>query len=152
MGELSELIEEWPDLGDEFNTPAAKAFGSVEISAILGPGIYALCRGGEIVYIGKAKLLVQRLYNQWNLMQRRKAGRPLPKTGAFSRVKAVVFNGIKVWPCQLSDLDRLEREMIAKHRPKYNILLVPNGKVSLTAVGFDYTKLNSKTNTLVRRV
>lgn len=137
MGEVEEFLGEWEEFEADF-VPGGESTSVFKlVPKLLGSGVYALLRQGEIIYIGKAQCLIQRLYAHWNMMCRIKSGKPVPKTGA----KALIFNDIQVMPCAASDLDRLEREMIARYRPKLNQKLMPKGRSTLEAVGFDFTRI-----------
>lgn len=84
----------------------------IDLSAVLGSGVYALFFVGELVYIGKAKRLLARIYAHRNMLERKRAG--------VRGVKAVPFSKVKVWPCKEIDLDRLEKELIERFQPKHN--------------------------------
>lgn len=115
----------------------------VGVGAILGPGVYALWFSGEVVYVGKAKQMLTRLNrHRQTLMATRKRGAP-PK--GWDR--AVPFSDITIYPCAETDMDRLEAQLIAKFRPRYNVNLKPMHKVSLEMAGFDFDKF--KTSTVV---
>lgn len=136
MSELDEFLDEW-EAGD-VGIDARPTGDCADVSGMLGPGVYGLCHGEVIVYVGKARLLIQRLYSHSNTIERLRKGKP-----ALKGMKAIYFNRVMIWPCRLGDLDRVEREMIARYRPRRNSLLKPEGKVSLEAVGFDLTRLRS---------
>lgn len=111
--------------------------GFEDVSKILGPGVYGLYWVEELVYVGKATKLLQRIYTHRNLWERKRSGKPMPKTGPQARARAIAFSKVMIRPCELSDLDRLETELIARFRPKYNTLLVPQGKISLAEMGLE---------------
>jgi hypothetical protein len=137
MSEVGELLEEW-DLNEPvggYSPKVERSAGFVSCGPLFGPGVYALCRGDQIIYIGKAIKLIIRIYAHWNSMQRVKTGREAPKG-----TKGIIFTGVKVMACALSELDILEAQMIARHKPKYNMKLVPKGKVTLEQIGFDITR------------
>jgi hypothetical protein len=134
MADVGEFLEEFEFGEGRTGPPAVRSFES--ISQIFGSGVYALTLNGNIVYIGKAKILIQRLYAHWNTLCRMKSGKELPE-----RVNPIMFTGAKVIFCPPHDLDRLERQMIAKYRPSKNTRLVPSGKVTLEQIGFDLTRL-----------
>lgn len=111
--------------------------GWVEIGAILRSGVYALLFNREVVYIGKAKELYSRIYtHRRTLLAKRKRG-TVPK--GWNR--AIPFSDIRVWPCEIEDMDLLEQQMITKYRPRYNVNLKPEMKVSLEVAGFDFATL-----------
>lgn len=144
MGEVGEFLSEWAELdcGREIRpTPQdMKVSGFLDVSSLLGPGVYALCRWKEIIYIGKAKVVLHRVYAHRNALERMRKGKP---------VSAVPFSGILIMPCALSDLDRLEREMIKKYEPRYNLRLIPKPKAKFMVV--DLAFMRSKEQ-FVRRV
>ena len=137
MSEIGELLEEW-DVGEpvgDWSPGVVRSKGFELCGPIFGPGIYALCRGDVILYIGKATKLIIRIYAHWNSMDRVKRGREAPKG-----TKGIIFTSVKVFACSSSDLDRIESEMIARHKPKYNLRKVPIGKVTLEQIGYSLTR------------
>ncbi len=92
--------------------------GFFDVSDILQSGIYALTWRGEVVYVGQAKRLFVRLYTHASSRYRLRKVTMGKKT-----IKGSVFDGICVLPCSELELDRREREMIQKYRPKYNEML-----------------------------
>ena len=143
MSELGELLEEF-DPGDAFPLRVIEVDGieEVTVSSILQPGAYALLRNGEVVYVGKAKVLLQRLYAHFNSMKRLREGKP-----ALPGTKQVAFNGIRVYPCAITDIDALEQGLIRKHCPRYNEKHrpKPGTKMTLEQVGFDFARLGIAT-------
>lgn len=124
----------------------------MDVSALLGPGIYALVVKGEIIYVGKAKKLLQRIYTHRSNYKRYRAG------GGPTWGKAIYFTHVWIHPCKESDLDRIERAMIAKYLPKENVLLIPKpGRISLEKSGFDFMVMGKdirpieETNVVERR-
>lgn len=106
------------------------------VDPVLGAGVYALLWYEEVVYVGKAKRVLHRLYQHRCHYERARQGRRLP-----ANAKAIRFNAVGVISCKEVDLDWIERAMIEKYRPKYNVRMVPQGKVSLERAGFDFTPL-----------
>ena len=123
MSEVGELLEEWPEWDQGYEArPSEAGFaipGFTDLSSVMGPGVYALCRFREVVYIGKAKVVLDRIAAHRNALERKRKGK---------QVFAVPFNKVLVMPCKFSDLDRLEREMIARYKPRYNERLMPKEK------------------------
>lgn len=143
MTEVGELIEEFEVFEGDFVAPPPEvASGFLSCPSLTCPGVYALLRGDEVIYIGKAKVLLQRLYAHWNMADRIRRGKMVSDR---TNIKHIVFTGFKVYPCLYSDLDRVEKQMIAKYRPRYNHRLVPKGKSTLEQVGFDFTRLGITT-------
>lgn len=138
MGEVEEFLAEF-EIGAQVVQPGPRSPASAfhALPGLFGPGVYALLFQGEIVYIGKAQVLIQRLYAHWNAMCRLRSGKPQFERGP----RGFVFAGVKVLPCPVADLNRIEKQMIARHRPKHNRRLIPEGKMTLEQVGFDLTRL-----------
>lgn len=104
----------------------------VDFSALLGPGVYALVVRGEVVYVGKAKRLLSRFYAH------RTSGRRTASRSVF-RDKPIYFTHIWACPCKEVDLDRVEREMISRYRPKENTNLLPKDRtLTLESSGFNF--------------
>lgn len=94
--------------------------GFIGVSEILRSGVYALVYRGAVVYIGKSKVMLGRIYthrSQWG----RKALPWLP-------IKGILFDEVFVRPCTLDQIDELEYEMINLYKPRYNVMLKHNGK------------------------
>lgn len=136
MTALGEFMDEF-EVGAALGPSAAQRRGGLRaVEGLFGAGVYALTMAGEIVYVGKAKVLIQRLYSHWNTQCRWRSGKELP-----DRFKLIEFTGVRILPCNLMELDLLERQMIARYRPKQNKRLVPEGKLTLEQIGFDITRL-----------
>ena len=103
----------------------------VDFTVMLGSGVYVLLWAGEVVYVGQAKRLYRRIYTHRSLWERKRSGKATPSNLG----KVMQFSAVTVYPCAESDLDRLEGEMIAKYRPKYNQARVPSAKLSLASLG-----------------
>lgn len=87
--------------------------GFTPCGQLLRSGVYALVYKKDVVYVGKAKVLLARLMQHKNNYTNRRK-RP---------AASIPFDDFWVRPCHTVDLDRLEAEMIAKYQPKYNRLL-----------------------------
>lgn len=108
---------------------------------LLGSGVYCLIFAGEVVYVGKAKTMLSRINtHRQNLLASRKRGVPLKGSQ-----RPIPFSSFWWQACPLEDCDVLEARLIAKHRPRYNLNLKPEHKVSLEEAGFDYTRLGVTT-------
>lgn len=102
--------------------------GFTDASEVLKSGIYALCAKGEVLYIGKSKTMLARIYthrNNW--IAKRKKGKIAEW---LSEVKAIHFDEVHVFPCSVHELDHVERMMIDRYRPRINKLLKQDGKVT----------------------
>ena len=91
--------------------------GAVSLSLVLRSGVYALVCRGEVMYVGKAKNFLNRLYTHRSQWQAKRKGRTVP---SFIPIKGVLFDEIHVWPCALDTIDALEREKINHYKPRLN--------------------------------
>jgi len=98
----------------------------LDVSEVLASGVYALLSRGTVVYIGKSKCMLARVYAHRNRYANRRRGKDVPWWLEAS-IPAIAFDQIMVLPCSLDRLDRLEKEMIERYRPKYNERLKPSG-------------------------
>ena len=96
--------------------------GFREITELLHCAVYALVSRREVVYIGKTKQPWQRLYA--HVTARGRSYRP--QVGARQVKKGIKFDQLFIHPCMLAELDLLELDMIAKYRPKHNVLGMPH--------------------------
>lgn len=95
--------------------------GFVNVSALLGPGVYALLRDGVVVYVGQSKRMLGRVSahkSNWG----RKTPAWLPAS-----VRGILFDEVHVLPCRVEDLNAVEAAMINLYKPRYNIRIkTPN--------------------------
>ena len=94
--------------------------GFLDASLMLQGGVYALLHRNEVVYIGKAKSFLARIYTHRNTWSRTRKGDKLPQ---WMPTKGIMFDAFWLRPCRPEVADALERELIAKHNPKYNTQL-----------------------------
>lgn len=90
--------------------------GFLDVTALRAAGIYALTWRSRVVYVGQARDLAQRLArhrSNMNSSRKRYSWEP--------RSNKMMFDGAHILPCAPNELDRLEREMINRYRPRYNI-------------------------------
>lgn len=104
----------------------AKLDGFVNISEILQGGVYALVYHGEVIYVGKAKKMLNRLTAHLSLYAAKRK-RPVPD---WLSIQGIYYDEVWVRPCHPDRVDALEREMIALYRPRKNIYLVPSGPIT----------------------
>jgi excinuclease UvrABC nuclease subunit len=106
MGEFTELLENWDDVGLEhpyadLEPPELSKFKDVTL--LLNSGVYVLLRGIVIVYVGQAECFATRINHH---------------RGA----KKIKFDGIKIFPCKHKGRRlAIERELIRKYNPKWNV-------------------------------
>jgi excinuclease UvrABC nuclease subunit len=98
--------------------------GFLNVGQILRSGVYALVHRREVVYVGRSKTMLVRIYSHRNIAADKRRGKN-KEFPSWYPIKGIVFDDVWIRPCPTEDLDRVEREMIAKYRPKYNQLLVP---------------------------
>lgn len=126
--------------------------GFVEVSEVLRSGVYVLLAKGKVVYVGKSKAMLARLYtHRQNYISRRRGKTPEWLTA----VKGIFFDEIHIRHCPVDQLDALEREMIDRYRPIINKLLVPEdviqAEIGINIAGVVLT-LNRKLGSVERRL
>lgn len=87
--------------------------GFIDATAILRCGVYVLSQHGRIVYVGKSKAPLTRIYAHRNLARKR----PVP----WLSIKGVVFDSVHIMPCHPDRVDALEQSLIAEFQPMGNI-------------------------------
>ena len=92
--------------------------GFINVSPILGPGVYALIREGVVVYIGQSKKMLQRVSAHKSNWGRKAQPAWMPVS-----LRGVLFDEVHVLPCRVESLDELEAAMIDLYKPRYNIKL-----------------------------
>lgn len=91
--------------------------GFSDVTAILRCGVYILVHHGRVVYVGQSKTMLNRLYQHRTLW----GSRTRKKVGDYVPIKGVPYDEVLVRPCAVEKLDALERELIDRYRPQYNI-------------------------------
>lgn len=102
--------------------------GFSEASAILRSGVYALCAKGRVIYVGKSRSMIGRIDAHRKAWRQKRAKGEAWITEALG-IPGLLFDEVHIRPCPIHDLDRLEREMIDRYRPHYNVNLVPKGTI-----------------------
>ncbi|TXH42311.1 MAG: GIY-YIG nuclease family protein [Desulfurellales bacterium] len=105
--------------------------GFIEASGFLRSGVYMLLFKGQVVYIGKAKSMLERVYAHRTHAKRQLKG----KVPDWLPLRAIHFDQVLIRPCELAMLDALEQQLIAKHNPQYNTLLRSSTEVKLSIGG-----------------
>lgn len=111
--------------------------GFQDVSALLRCGVYALCKRGVVIYVGKSKSLYARIYTHKHFANRGAKGKAVP---SWLPVKGLQFDEVFIRHCRLEELDLLEHEMINRYKPKYNLSLKNNLKVlpgTITILGVE---------------
>lgn len=123
--------------------------GFEDVSEILRGGVYALCYRGAVVYIGQSKALIARVNGH-----RTNRGTRTP-LWLKTAVKGITFDEVHIFPCGPDDRDRVEREMIDRYRPKFNIIHNHRGahtaEVPLRIGLNDVIMLRPKPNVIIER-
>lgn len=102
--------------------------GFVEVSEVLRCGVYALVHKGQVVYVGKSKTMLGRLYThrqQWLAKRRKKEDQAW-----WIRTPGIDYDEVHVQPCHPDRLDGLERDMINRYKPRFNQLLKDDSKIT----------------------
>ena len=99
--------------------------GFTNISESLRCGIYALAIKGKVIYIGKSKCMLVRIYSHRNAKSKKGS---LP---SWFPVKGIAFDEVHVQPCHPDRLDKLEFDMINLYKPRLNINLKNNLTINI---------------------
>ena len=97
--------------------------GFSDVTSLLRSGVYALAKRGVVIYVGKSKSLYSRIYTHKHFGNRVAKGKAIP---SWLPVKGIQFDEVHIRSCSLEALDALEREMIDRYRPRYNIAMKNN--------------------------
>lgn len=95
--------------------------GFMDVTKLMHCGVYALLRKGEVVYVGKSKEPLKRIFRHVS-----NRGKPLGQKmfGGYSSPvfdgKGINFDAIWFLPCMLGQLYALEVHFIKTYAPKYN--------------------------------
>ncbi len=98
--------------------------GFIDVSQSLKSGVYALVSQGQVVYVGKSKCMLVRIYSHRNAKSKKGS---LP---SWFPVKGIAFDEIHIQPCHPDRIDELENQMINRYKPKFNTLLKTNAPIA----------------------
>jgi len=93
--------------------------GFIDVSGMLRGGVYMLLHRGVVVYVGKSKVMLGRIYSHrvaWGRKSRKSITGNIPARG-------ILFDQILVQPCHGECINQLEAELIKLHSPRYNTQL-----------------------------
>lgn len=93
--------------------------GFIDVSQVLRGGVYLLAHQGVVVYVGKAQVMLGRIYShrvKWGTKSRK------PITAAIP-AKGMLFDQVFVRPCSSAEIDELEARLVDQYRPRYNTQL-----------------------------
>lgn len=99
--------------------------GFTNISEALRCGIYALVMKGKVIYIGKSKCMLVRIYSHRNAKSKKGS---LP---SWFPIKGIAFDEVHVRVCHPDNLDSLEFDMINLYKPKLNTNLKNNLAINI---------------------
>jgi excinuclease UvrABC nuclease subunit len=86
--------------------------GLLDITAILGPGVFLLWNHGRVTYVGKARCLLA------GIAARRALNRAdLP---TWVPIPRIIFDRIEIIPCDTTRAIVLAQALIALHNPSHN--------------------------------
>jgi hypothetical protein len=92
-------------------------------------GCYLLLWKGEVVYVGRAENILQRLCaHRYSLL------RYLRNKHVGLHQKVIRFDRIRFAFCTRSEMDRRERELIVQYRPRYNTQHIPRRQIDIEAL------------------
>jgi hypothetical protein len=90
--------------------------GFIEVGGLLTAAVYALMSRGVVVYIGQSTIPLIRI-----MQHRLRSGERIGKRKMGRGIERFPFDRIMIRTCTLNEINKLEREMIVKYQPKYNI-------------------------------
>lgn len=105
-------------------------------------GVYMLVWRGRVVYVGQSTNVLSRVSTHRNNYERALKGKPTYASRWMGSTRVIRFDKAFVKFCEVRELDRLELELIAKHKPEFNVQLRERRAVviDLGALGFDGDK------------
>lgn len=125
--------------------------GFTNASDLLRPGIYILLHRGVVIYVGKSKKMLARVYTHENRYRQKRVKNK--KAGLdFIPVPGIQFDEVHVRPARLEDLDRLEAEYIDRFKPRYNTQLKRPGAPAELRVGKDTLHFRAQGPKIERRL
>lgn len=115
--------------------------GALDLSALLQSGVYVLLHRERVVYVGKSRMVLKRLYAHRNLWERKRKGL---RTLTRSNLKGIPFDQVYFYPCAIEELDSREFELIQRFQPRHNVQLKSpppplRREVRLTINGLGFT-------------
>lgn len=85
----------------------------INVSELLGPGVYVLSNRGHVNYVGCARVMLVALA-QWAMRNKNPA---IPK---WFPIRGVVFDTIEIIPCDPDTAKGLAKDLIAELDPLHN--------------------------------
>lgn len=90
-----------------------------DVSTMLRGGVYLLLHRGAVVYVGKSKVMLGRVYSHrvaWGRKSRKALTANIPARG-------ILFDQILIRACRSDEIDDLEASLITRLHPRYNTQL-----------------------------
>ena len=125
--------------------------GFVALQGVVAPsGVYLLLVRGEVVYVGQSENVYQRFTSHYNAKVRGyRKKRPRFLNSQLSpydiRIMPIPFDSVLVRWLPKAELDKAEAALIARFKPKYNVIepsRLPDVKVDLKSLvdtlGFEH--------------
>lgn len=85
---------------------------TLDLSAILRPGVYLLRHGTRVVYIGKARCILSAIVN--HVIRNR------TRLPSWVPIPVINFDGLEIIPCDPARAITLQVALIDLHRPHHN--------------------------------
>ena len=98
-------------------------------SAMLKSGVYALCKKGSVIYVGKSKSMIGRINAHRRAWIDKRKGKSESWIANALGIPGLMFDEIHIRPTPLHLLDHVEREMIDLYKPHYNMQLKTNAMI-----------------------
>ena len=116
--------------------------GFADVSGVIRSGVYALCAKGTVIYVGKSRAMIARINTHRRAYIDKRKGAKSWLTDSLG-IPALLFDEIHIRPTAPHLLDEVEREMIDKFKPSYNVQLKTSEKIrapiALTIAGQVFT-------------
>ena len=127
--------------------------GFNEVSTILKSGVYVLVAKGVPIYVGKSKAMIARIGAHRRAWIDKRKGNAW--TTEVLGIPGLKFDEIHIRAVPLHLLDEVEREMIDRYKPRYNVQLKTSAKIAapitLTVAGVALSLNALQTRVVVER-
>ena len=100
-----------------------------EVSAADMSGCYLLLWRGEVVYVGKSSNVLMRLTTHRNNLARHLMGKH-----GYENSRVIRFDTMRFCFCARGEIDKVEVQLIAQYRPRFNVKLKGRREIDLGAL------------------
>lgn len=100
--------------------------GFVDATPVLMGGVYILIHRGEVVYVGKAKRMLNRLAAHLSV----RSAQRKEKVPYWLPIQGIYYDRVLIRPEHPDRIDALERSMIDIYKPRYNTRLKYPGPIT----------------------